>query len=168
MRIDYIPTFSDYWAFNRYAIKRQFSLLVYLPILLLVLYLVQPLLSHRLGQNLSALEVYRQNLKSLIWPGIFGLVFIMSYVGARQRWSKLKELRDPKVYEIDNEGLKVSSESFTASAEWSLINEAHFTPKFVFLMSGQNQYYFFPVSTVPDMEQLRSLVSGKVAKVKSV
>jgi hypothetical protein len=167
MRIDYSPTFSDYWAFTRFALKRQFRWFIYLPVVLLALYLVQPLLPLHRDQNPSALDVYRQNARSLIWPGVFGLVFVMAYVGARNRWSKVKELREPKVYELDEAGLKASGESFTGSADWSLVKEAHFTRKFVYLMTGQNQYYFFPVTAVPDIDQLRALVAAKVPKVKS-
>jgi hypothetical protein len=169
MRIDYSPTFPDYWAFTRFALKRQFGRFIYLPLLLLAVYLVQPLLPLRLrpGQNLSALEVYRKNAKTLIFPGLFGLVFVMAYVGARNRWSQVKELREPKVFELDDAQLKASGESFTGSVDWSLVKEAHFTRKFVYLMTAQNQYYFFPVAAVPDVDQLRTLVAAKVARVKS-
>jgi hypothetical protein len=167
MRIDYFPTFADYWAFTRFALKRQFRWFIYLPVVLLALYLVQPLLPLNRGQNLSALDVYRQNAKGLIWPGVFGLVFVMAYVGARNRWSQVKELREPKTYELDDTALKVNSKSFTGSADWSLVKEARFTRKFVYLVTAQNQYYFFPVAAVPEIDQLRTLVVAKVAKVKS-
>ena len=167
MRIDYTPTFADYWALNLFALKRQFRWFIYLPVLLLGLFFASPLLMQRYGQKTPLLEAYWQNRNGLIWPGLFGLVFVIAYYGARKRWSQLKELRDPRVYEFDDQGVHVKGESFSGSAEWSLVKEAYFTRKHVFLMTGQRQFYFFPVTAVSDLTQLRQLVAGKVPKVKS-
>ncbi len=162
--VRYIPTFNDYWALNRLNLLKLTRGLHWLAALVFCGYLVSPFGLHSGAQTLS--ERYLTNSGLLILPGIVVIMWLTTYWGAKGRWTAAAELREEKLYEIDDTGIRVKGESFTGFNEWRLIKNAAITPKFVYLMTAQRQYFYFPTQAVPDLSQLKSLLQQKVPGFK--
>lgn len=163
MKIEFTPTFSDYWSLNIHFLWRQLRWIGYLSIFLIALYLTMPIWRETLEPHKSAFEMYKEGWKALALPGIIAFVVCTTYLAAKKRWTDAEELRERKCYLIDDDGIILKTASIDVKCEWNLIKEAFATKRHIFLVTGQRQYHYFPLGEVPDIEDLKRLVRSKVS-----
>ena len=165
LRFVYSPTFSDYWAFNLHVLCRQYwFLLPFAGLSLVVYFLAQTILRVPEGDGIfNRLSAYSG---ALVLPGIVLFTLLATYWSARVRWNTAQELREDREYQIHEAGIHVHARSFQAVVDWVLIKDAAITSRFVYLRTGQRQYYYFPVAVVPNLEQLTIMLRSNVKSVK--
>lgn len=168
IQIEYTPSFRDYWALNLHAMRRGRGIMLFwIAVLSLGYYILYPLIhGPLLNDKRSALEFYRESLGVLILPGVVALVVAATFVGARQRWSAALELHEEKRYELDEEGIRLKSKSVNAFTEWAIFKKYWITKRFAYIMTAQQQYHYFPLSSVSDVPALVSLLKRKIIASK--
>lgn len=168
IRFDYQPTWDDYLALNHYALLRRSRILFIIAGVITILFLLSPLTARVHPEAKSTLEIYRSNLGLLCVLGAFAAVPIATRLAAKKRWTAAAELRETKVFEIDESGLRVTARNFSGFLEWQLVTYAEFWRGYFLLQTGQNQFHYFPSSVVPDKKSLAELVRRKVARTKNL
>lgn len=163
MRFTYTPSFSDFWV---YVLHRQLRVVIWIAVMLSALFFISPFLDLS-SHPRSASETYLSNLGILILPAIVALAFPASYWAAKKRWAAAEELREEREYVIDEAGVRFRSKSVESAIEWKIVKEATMTGRFVYLMTAQRQFHYFPLTVVPNLDELRDLLRAKVGEVKS-
>lgn len=167
MRVHYLPTFADYWALNVFVLRRQFRKINIVAAGLVLLFLAYPWLPNPNRGNVSIFEYYRSSWGLLVLPGIVVCTFAATYWGARKRWAVADELREEREYVFDESGLRTKSASIDASIEWRIFKEAVITRDFVYLITAQRQFHYFPVTAVDDLPRLQALLREKIPNAKN-
>jgi hypothetical protein len=185
MRFTYSPTFKDYWALNLYALFPHWRLCIRLATVLLALGVIAPWVWTAFDVGLPPAETYKGVLPTFILMlGCFLLMILAMYAAARMGWAATRELREPREYEIDDSGVRVKAAGSEGFVEWPGIVDTSVTNRFVYLVTAQQQYYstsfnpgrpyfniekhyyYFPISTVPDMGRLRELIRTCVNRAR--
>jgi hypothetical protein len=162
IRFRYHPTLEDYLRLNRMLLWRRLRWLMIFAAGSLLCFLLFPLLLDPLTQGHSVTESYRLVWPLLILPGLVTMLIVATERGARQRWANAPEIRVDRDYEIDEAGLRVTSETFSGSLAWDHLTHAEERRGFFYLSTAQNLFYFFPMALVSDPEALKALVARKV------
>ncbi len=164
--IAYQPTFRDFFALNRWIVRRRWRLVQLLSVIPLALYLASPWLFHDTGDE-GILLPYAQSLAVLALPALFlaGLPLIL-YVAVRNRWNTAPEIREPRRFTFSEDGIVVEGSTFSGRVAWSHITGAESHGGLVILKTRQNMYYLFSEGAFPDEGQrdgFASLVRKKVS-----
>jgi len=162
MRISYTPSFKDFQAFNFYVLGTRFRALLLISGISLVLFLMSPWISPAPKTGASVVERYVANAGFLIVPAMAAFLAFAIHRAARRRWDGAAEMREMREYVIDEAGIHVQSPSIETHHDWSAMKKADFTQSYVYLMTGQRHYYFFPVQSVPDLAAMKALVGSKM------
>jgi hypothetical protein len=160
MRFTYTPTFADYWTLNRRVLARQFGKLLWFAGASFLAYCSLPVLPLSFGPNESVADIYRSGAALLILPGIIVFGYIATYFTGKRRWRDAAEIRSARTYEIDEKGIRVTGDAFSGFLEWRLFKSVEFSSGLVFMKTGQNQYFYFPESLLPDRKLLRDFASS--------
>lgn len=164
IRFRYQPTFEDYAAFNRIVLTRQLRMrpIIGLAAVLLVVFLANPFLQRATGTLQGSIwAAYWNGIGLLFIPVVVAFLLIVLRVGTKRRWRDAVDLREAASYEIDEEGIRVSAVSFSSRIEWSNLKDAELKRGYFLLRTGQQAYYYFPASVVPDQAALISLLQSK-------
>ena len=166
IRFSYVPTFSDFLLFNRYAVRPLSKKMLPGGI---VFFLLFCLLTAQLFFSGAPFE-WRRFLFStpLLIPGVIAifLQFIMPLL-VKKRWESAKELREDKNYTIDETGIRVDAGTLGGFVEWQHVSEADVYKGLFLFKTYQSHFYFFPVSCVPDKPRLIEIAREKVKTSKS-
>jgi hypothetical protein len=162
IRFEYQPTFADYAVLNRRHAALKMGALKYFGGLCALAFLLQPWVQKNAVQPRGVFETYGSSLPLLILPGILLFVILSTRYAVRKRWDTAEEVRLPKLYEIDDHGVKVTNPSLVGYLEWRHFTYAELARGYFFLKTAQNQYHYFPESAVPDKEQLLALLRNKI------
>jgi hypothetical protein len=99
-------------------------------------------------------------------PGFIGLMLLFTYRAIRKRWNSAEELREAREYVIDDAGIRITAATFSGFLEWRLLTRGELKQGYFLLRTGQNQFYYFPASIVPDQQALIDLLARKVPTKK--
>lgn len=155
----YEATREDFLRLNRVLYWRQLRMLIAFAVVSLLLFATYPFLAVR---SPGILESYISVWSILILPGLAGFLIFALERSARKRWRDAAEIRATRDYQIDEAGIHVTSATFNGFLAWEHLVERKEAGGFLYLRTTQNQYYFFPLSLVPDPAALRALVATKV------
>ncbi len=164
--IAYEPTFRDFFALNRWIVRRPWRLLRSLSLVLVALYFASPWLFHDTEAE-GILRPYAQSLAVLAVPAFFlaGLPLIL-YTSARKRWNAAPDIREPRRFTFSEDGIVVEGTTFSGRVAWSHIRGAESHRGLIILKTHQNLYYLFTERAFPDedrLEEFASLVRKKVS-----
>jgi hypothetical protein len=87
-------------------------------------------------------------------------------VSIRRRWKNAEELRVVREYELTDEGIRTRSASLEGFYQWKHIRKADLAKGFVFLKTGQNQYFYFPLAAAPHREAVIELIAKNTSVSK--
>ena len=155
----YEATREDFLRLNRLLYWRQLRVLAVFAIAALLLFIAFPFIAIR---PIGILESYRSTWGILLLPALVVLMIALLEWSARKLWQNAAEIRATRNYQIDEAGLQVTSATFNGFLAWEHLNDWKEAGGFLYLRTTQNQYYFFPLSLVPDPAALRALVAAKV------
>ncbi|HWB58213.1 MAG TPA: hypothetical protein VG733_01925 [Chthoniobacteraceae bacterium] len=162
IRFQYNPVFKDYRALNRYVLFRGRRLVAWVAIFAGMLMVLTTTVVNSPDEMKTA-EGMVALLKVAIGCALFFVIlFAFFYWRVRRRWNAAEELRTPRDYEMDDAGIRVKGELFQGSMEWKLFKTADFSRGYAFLKTGQNLYYYFPISAFPDQKAFLELVNRHV------
>jgi hypothetical protein len=167
MKIQYTPTFADYWALHWHVLRKQYRWMGMFAIVLLVCFFISPFLLQQPDDSRGVLERYFDSAPILFIPVIIAFSLWFTRRTARKRWGLAPEVSEAREYEITNEGIRVTSKSIQALNAWSIVKKVEITTEFVFIKTGQNQFFYFPVSGVSDLVAFRAIVDEKVPNGKT-
>ena len=165
IRFKFVPTFEDYWAFNRRILFRSSRKLIWIAGLLMALFVIMPFMATP-GQNKGVIDIYLGGSPLLILPAILAWMFYATYRGAKKRWELAEELRSEVEFEIGPEGVQVRREGGNGYLEWRNFVSAELTKGWFTLTTAQKSRHFFPESAVPDSAALRELLKEKIADAR--
>jgi len=171
MKFNHTPTFASYWMLNkRHFFKiRGVKLLLFISAFSILFYLINPIMNHQwLGYDHSIGELYLSSMGILILPLIMALMFTATYIGAKKRWKSAAELRCEKTYDITDSEIHVTATGIDSHLGLQYIAEAELWRGWIFLMTNQRTYHFFPLSAVPEPDKLISMLAAKIAKTKGM
>jgi hypothetical protein len=160
MKIKYQPTFSDYWALNIHSLRKQFGGISILAILMVGVFPFSSFFVR--SENGSVLDSYIRGAGILILPGIVCFTVVATFLAAKKRWVTSKELNETKEYDITDDRIRLISESADISLVWSIFKEAEITADWVYLSTAQNQYHYFPVKSVPEIEEVKRILRANI------
>jgi len=166
VRIRFLPTFSEYWQLNRFVLARKFRWFLWMCVSVFALFLISPWVVFKAYRSAGVVERYREVLPLLFAPGWLLLVYVATYVKAKKRWQTIAHLPEEKEYELEDAGLHARCQSANSNCGWNVVQSATITEQLVYLSLGQNLYWYFPVSAVPDMAQLVGLLTDKLGADK--
>lgn len=155
----YEATQEDFLRLNRMLYWRHLRKLAVFAVASLLLFAVFPFLGNG---SVGILESYRAAWFFLILPGFLGLMVVVLERGARKRWQEVAAIRATRDYQIDEAGIRVTSDTFNGFLAWEHLNDWKEAGGLVYLRTAQNQFYFFPLALVPDPTALRALIAAKV------
>jgi len=161
------PTLEGFRTLNSHVQPKMRSLRVVAALLTLI-FLLFPLMTRSQPHPPTLFQAYTSQLGLLILPGILICLYILTHYTIKKRWNAAKEIREERVYCIDERGIQVTAASFNGFLEWSLFTHVEMNKGYFFLRTAQNQYYYFPTSAVPDQQNLIELIRRKVAKNKNL
>ena len=160
IRFRHQPKFRDFREFSLYSIFRGFRpFLLTVGIILLFLYLAYPIFFPAPGNTASLPRIYVSNFRILLIPIIFT---VMMNWRMWKRWNAAPDLRITKEYEFDSSGIRVKGENLSGFNSWSTFKLADFDGRYFFLKTGENLYYYFPASVVPDKRAFIKMVGSQV------
>lgn len=158
------PTFPEYLRINWWVTWRRFRLLVPFAVLMLIGFAFIPML---VGGPETPADQYVRLAPALILPAIvFLLLPITIYLSVRRRWKTAPELREPRTYTINNDGLRVVGVSFEGFTAWSNIVSAERVGSQILLGNRQQQFFLIPDRAMESDElwlRFCQLVSTKVS-----
>jgi hypothetical protein len=161
IRVHYEPTFRDYWRLQLYALFRGYGCSV------LAIYLAgviaAPFIFGDVANGSNNWDFYISYLPPLVFPGF---LFLMLYWASRRAWNRADEVRSPRDYEFDENGMKSSTRLSSGSLDWRIIKKAFFHKGIYYLKTGQRTYFYFPCSAVSDQKAFVELLRREVETVK--
>jgi hypothetical protein len=170
----FTPTFNDYWQLNRYVVGKTMRRLKWPCILSACAYVLMPWSLRHLSHQASVytetpiFESYIRGLPILFIPGLVVFLFSVTFLSAKVRWKKAPELSCAQTYTIGDEGVSIKADAGDGSVSWRYIAYAELRDGWFFLKTGQNLFYYFPKSIVPDPKALAHLITSKVAKTEGL
>lgn len=161
----YSPSLAEYQAFNYHVIWSKNRKVILFWVGIFVMSLMAPLLVLILAG--SRINESGPGIPQLLaFPGailaVAVLIVVLTQRAIKTRWEKAGELREEKKFSFDDVGLRVEGKSFQGFMEWSLFIEVEFWRGFVFLMTGQGQFHYFPLAGASDQAGLVALLKSKV------
>lgn len=167
MNFTHTPKFADYWMLNkRHLLKiRGVKILIPMAICFLIYFLLSPVISNQYSSK-STIDSYLSSWPFLILPIVIFYLPFTTYRAAKKRWGNTAELRCEKRYEIFDSGMRITGEGFDSSIEWQYFKSVEISRGWIFIVTYQGVYYYFPVSVIPEPEKLFTLLKTKVGKPK--
>jgi hypothetical protein len=171
IKFRYEPTLEDYLFLNRHVLSFGLRVAFVVVIGIIALSAALPFLMPRPADGAEEMNwqaYWRSIIPLLVAPFVVApLVVLFLRRAARKRWNAAEELRVPRDYEFSDDGVRMSGGSISGAMEWRHIVQAEMANGFVLLKTGQNQYYYFPTSVLPDFNAFLNLVSKHVKVTKN-
>jgi hypothetical protein len=161
IRFRYEPKFEEWRFLNRHLIWPRVRTPGIIGGLFLLLFATRPFLFKVVWPRQSV-----QYTDAGIIPVIILVIAAIFFVLAierqiRKRWETAEELRVVHDYEITDQGVRTVASSLEGFMEWRYFVSADFAKGFIMLKTAQNQFYYFPLSIVPDGAKLLELIEQK-------
>ena len=142
--VETTPTFGDYLRLLLRFSFRQARVVIVFASLAVLVFLVAPMMPSK-EANATLVERYWAYKFILILPAIVFVFLPLSvYLTARARWAKAPELREPRTYRFNEQGLSLTAESFGSSFAWSHITRAEKFSGLLALVTAQQAAYLIP------------------------
>jgi len=158
----YKPTFSHYWALQRYVLYGNFRFFLVVFVLPLLGFLIAPFVVRNLGAKMEIVELYKQLSPALIFPLVYLALLPISYFICKKRWRNFEVLREERGYEVDESGIRVTGETWSGFLAWQNFSNADYRNGLLFIKTKQKSFHCFPLSLIPNKNVLIELVSRKV------
>jgi hypothetical protein len=156
-------TRAEVVGFNmRFALSRSRLLFyggIWLAMVLYALYGIPMLAPGRANSDASTFAAVVTTAAMLV------CIPLGTYIGARRRWDRAPELREPRQYTFTSGGIQVTGETFAGFVAWSHIVRAGRVAGLFYLGTNQNQFHVIPVSAFgsdEELERFRRLVAEHV------
>lgn len=166
IRFKYTPSFESFWRLNRRLLIARIRFLVGIAAVLLILWITMPLLANQPGQTKTALQIYVMTSPLLFLPAVVTLVYVLTYVGTKKRWSSSEEVRSEREYEIGEEGIQIRGDGVNGFMEWRHFVGADLSKGWITIRTSQQLFHYFPEAAVPDSAALRQLLKQKIPKAR--